>query len=293
MPVRQGFVSFGAAVMVLACAPVAFAGPECAPVRVGIQLPAELDESSGAAVSIRDPDVIWTHNDDGSVLYALDRSGVIRATHDLLPRLRDWEDLAVSQCALHGSCLYAADTGDNAERRADGHIRLIQMPEPPTSGDPTEIQGEVFPIRLPDGARDIEALVVLDPSRIFLVTKGRNHAITVYRYPPPLRPDTVTLVEVQRLTDGAAPLGDQVTGASTSPNGTVVAIRTYQALQFFRIEADTLARIDDGLVTLRTLREPQGEAVALGSDGLVVMTSEGGVFGGEPVMNLLRCSVTA
>jgi len=293
MSVKRVSATIAAGLMTLACAPVAFAGPDCGPVRSGIQLPAELDESSGAAVSIRDPDLFWTHNDDGSVLYAVDRSGVIHARHNVRPALRDWEDLAASECETHGSCLYAADTGDNAERRGDGHIRLIRMAEPATAGDPTEIEGEVYPIRLPDGPRDIEALLVFDEARIFLVTKGRNHAVTVYRYPPPLRPDTVTLSEVQRLTEGAPPLGDQTTGASVSPDGRVVAIRTYQALQFFRLEADTLARIDDGLVNLRTLREPQGEAVALGPDGLVVLTSEGGVFGGDPVMNLLRCRLDA
>jgi hypothetical protein len=100
------------------------------------------------------------------------------------------------------------------------------------------------------------------------------------------------LVEVQRLTDSAALLGNQVTGGSAQRDGSVVAIRTYQALEFFRLEADTLARLEDGLVNLRSLGEPQGEAVALGADGLVVLTSEDGVFGGEPVMNLMRCRVT-
>jgi len=279
-------------VVALGCAPVAFAGPDCAPVGVGVRLPTELDESSGVAVSVNDPSLFWTQNDDGSVLYLIDRTGTIVETYGLSPRLRDWEDLAASECEEHGSCIYAADTGDNAERREDGNIRLIRFPEPPASGVETELEGAVFPMRLPDGPRDIEALIVFDESRIYFVTKGRNHAITVYRYPSPLRPDTVTLVEVQRLTDGAAPLGDQVTGASVGRGTDVVAVRTYQALEFFRVEADTLARIDDGLVNLRTLREPQGEAVAVGPDGLVVLTSEGGVFGGEPVMNLMRCDIT-
>lgn len=289
-------------IAVTACAPVALSGPGCRETVTGIALPPQLDESSGVAVGLRDPDVLWTHNDDGSVLYAIDRGGTVRAAYSILPTLRDWEDIAVAPCEEYGSCLYLADTGDNAERRSDGSIRVVRIAEPDVSitgradneesAGRVEIQGEVFPLRLPDGPRDVEALLVLPGERVYVITKGRNHAITLYRYPPPLRPDTVTLETVQLLTDGAAPLGDQVTGASVSPRGDLVAIRTYQALQFLTVQGDTLARLEGGLVNLRSLGEPQGEAVGLGPDGLVVLTSEGGVFGGAPGMNLLHCKAT-
>lgn len=286
-----------------ACAPFALAGPGCRETVTGIALPQQLDESSGVAVGLRDPEVLWTHNDDGSVLYAIDREGTIRAAYSILPALRDWEDIAVAPCEEHGTCLYLADTGDNAEGRSDGNIRVVRIAEPDVSmaertgteggtGRP-EIQGEVFPLRLPDGARDVEALLILPGERLYLITKGRNHAITVYRYPSPLRPDTVTLETVQLLTDGAAALGNQVTGASVSPLGDLVSVRTYQALEFFRVQGDTLARVEGGLVNLRSLGEAQGEAVGLGPDGLVVLTSEGGVFGGAPGMNLLHCGLVS
>ena len=99
----------------------------------------------------------------------------------------------------------------------------------------------------------------------------------------------MTLEEVQRLTEGSAPLGNQLTGASVAPDGVVAAIRTYQALDFYRMESDTLARVYGGRVNHRTLREGQGEAVGIGTDGLVVLTSEAGPLGGSPSMNLLSC----
>ena len=281
-----------------ACAPVAFAGPECGPTTTGIPLPPEIDETSGIAISQRDPGVLWTHNDDGAVLYAIDSSGRLLASYRIRPRLRDWEDIAVGECGDPGWCLYLADLGDNDETRAAGSIRIVRLQEPQVDHDrlnevsDRRLEGDVFPIRLPDGPRDVEALLVLPGERVYVVTKGRNHPITVYRYPDRLRPDTVTLVDVQRLTDDATSLADQVTGASVEPGGSIVAIRTYQAIEFFRMEADTLARSDGGLVNLRSLREIQGEAVGLGADGLVVTTSEGGPFGGSPVMNLLRCEWT-
>ncbi len=253
-------------------------------------LPGAIDESSGVALSLRDPSVFWTHNDDGSVLFAVDSAGALLDSRPVRPVLRDWEDLTVAPCATHGSCVYMADTGDNAERRPAGSIRVVRVAEPALPMADGPLQAEVFPLRLPDGPRDIEAMFILPEERLYLVTKGRNHGITVYRYPGELRPDTVTLEEIQRLTDVAQPLANQVTGAAALVGSAgVVAIRTYQTMAFYRMESGALTPLPDGLVNLRTLQEAQGEAVALGPDGLVVLTSEAGFFGTPGSMNLLRC----
>lgn len=281
----------------MGCGPVATAGPGCRPVSSGIVFPDELRESSGVAVSLRHPGTFWTHNDDGSVLYAVDREGSITARFPLADDLRDWEDLAVSTCPEDGSCLYLADLGDNDEQRPAGGILLRRIPEPDPTGSGAEVDAdgrlrtESFPLRLPDGPRDIEALLVLPGERVYVVTKGRNHPVTVYRYPPPLRPDTVTLEEVQRLTSRAQILPRQVTGGAVDPRGAVLALRTYESLQFYRMDGDTLAAIDGALVNLRTLQEGQGEAVGIGLDGLVVLTSEGGPVGGPASMTVMRCDL--
>jgi hypothetical protein len=277
------------ALTVLACAPIATAGPGCTPTDRAVTLPRELVESSGVAVGIRDPDVLWTHTDNGPPLYALDRSGQVLARFPIERHLRDWEDIETGRCAA-GSCLYLADTGDNSEVRAPGQIEILRVTEPDVSA-PGTIEADVFPIRLPDGPRDIEALFVLPGERIHLITKGRNDPVTVYRYPPPLRPDTVTLEEVQRLSGGPQQLLAQVTGASASLDGSLVAVRTYQSLQFYRVDADTLAAMPGGLVNLRTLEETQGEGVGLGPDGEVVLTSEGGPLGGPASMRMLHCKI--
>lgn len=247
------------------------------------------------AVGRRDPRVLWTHNDGRSDLFALDHDGRILARFSLPIRLRDWEDIEIASCAA-GSCLYLADTGDNDERRPAGRIRILRTVEPelpvgPDAGSVQPLEVDVFPIRLPDGPRDVEALFVLPGEVPYLVTKGGSDAISVYRYPPPLRPDTVTLVEVQRLTERSVPLLDRVTGAGTSPDGSRVAVRTYQALRFYDVDGDSLVEMDGGLVNLRTLQEIQGEGVAIGPDGLVVLTSEGGPLGGPPSLRILRCTL--
>ena len=129
---------------------------------------------------------------------------------------------------------------------------------------------------LPDGPRDIEAMYVLPTEQIFFVTKGRNHPVTIYRYPPPLRPeDIVTLVEVQRLTTGRMGRPRMVTGASATLDGATVAIRTYETLEFFAVTGgERLLESDLGRVDLRALREGQGEGVGFGANGTIVLTSE-------------------
>lgn len=279
-----------AALAMGACGPLATTGPGCRPVSGPVALPDGLAEASGVAVSVRHPGVLWTHDDAGSVLFAVDAQGGEIARFRLPVRLRDWEDLAVAPCAAHGSCLYAADLGDNYEERHD--LRVVRLAEPDPTEDPGgTLEAEVFPVALPQGPRDVETLLVLPGERILVVTKGRNHAVTVYRYPPPLRPDTVTLEEVQRLSDGPRIFPRQVTGGAVSPDGGIAALRTYESLRFYRIVGDTLAPMEDGLVNLRTLQEAQGEGVGLGPAGAVVLTSEAGPGGGFGSISVLRCAV--
>jgi hypothetical protein len=129
---------------------------------------------------------------------------------------------------------------------------------------------------VPGKRTDIEAIALLPDGRIYLVSKGIHNEVELYRWPTPLRDGPpVTLERVRQLAPEAAALGDRVTGASASPDGRWVAVRTYAALAFYRT-ADLLG--SGGPVSqldLEPLGEPQGEGVSLADDGTVVLTSEG------------------
>ena len=254
-----------------------------------MRLSHDLDETSGAAFSLDEPGIIWTLNDGGNPaeLLALDMDGDIKARIRVDARNRDWEALDRGWCDAE-SCLYIADTGDNDLTR--GRINLYRMREPKLSRD-KKVRPERFRMRLPDGPRDIEAMFVLPGERVYLVTKGRHHPVTVYRYPPPLRSDSViTLVEVQKLTGSVQSLPGMVTGASASEDGSLIAIRRYSSLEFFRLVDGLLQPIKGASLSLFSLREPQGEAVALGPGGTVALTSERG-GSSRAVMTLLRCEL--
>lgn len=206
----------------------------CTISEAGIELPGSLDESSGVAVGMRDAGVFWSHNDGGNdaAVLGFDRTGNKVADFSVEARNRDWEDMDISACA-EGSCLYVSDTGDNDERR--NNIRLLRMAEPAT--DVTRIDPARFDLKLPDGARDIEAMYVLPGEQIFFVTKGRNDPVTLYRYPGELRDEEVELEEVQNMGAPASPL-EWVTGAAATRDGRHVAIRSYRTLYLFSVLED-------------------------------------------------------
>ncbi len=262
----------------------------CQPTGQVRALPGILRETSGVAWSRSQPGVLFSHNDGGhgASIYALDVQGSLLGEIPLIgvPN-RDWEDIATGECEA-GACIYLADVGDNEEVR--DHIVLYRVTDPGVyDGSP---QGaEAFTMVLPDGPRDMESVFVLRGEEVFFVSKGRSHAVTLYRYPPPLRAgETVTLEAVQTFSDGRLPIAGQVTGADASESGSVVAIRSYESLSFFKVEKGRLVPIAGGRVALRTLNEAQGEAVGLGPNGEVVLTSEAALGRGATI-RFLRCGV--
>ena len=251
-------------------------------------LPGALRETSGVAWSRIKPDVLFSHNDGGHnpTLFALDLEGDILGEIPLTgAENRDWEDLAVGECPA-GSCVYVADVGDNGEVR--DHVTLYRVSEPGVY-DGTARDAEAFPMVLPHGPRDMESLLVLPGPEILLITKGRSDGVTVFRYPPPLRPgEIVTLETVQTLTDDRLSIPKQITGADASADGHLIAIRSYESLRFYRWNEARLVPLAGATVALRTLHEAQGEGVGLGPGGRVALTSEA-AMGRGPSLTILDC----
>src|SRR5690606_26140153 len=116
----------------------------------------------------------------------------------------------------------------------------------------------------PDGPHNAEALFILPSGDLYIVTKGDTDASALYRYPAAARGSArVTLERV----GAALPLRsaeERVTGATSSPDGQWVAIRTYETLYFFRAAALTSGAAQDPIAfELASIGESQGEGVAL------------------------------
>ena len=76
-----------------------------------------------------------------------------------------------------------------------------------------------------------------------------------------------------------------MTGAGATPDGRWVAVRTYETLEVYRREALLAGGAPAVRTSLRSLDEPQGEAVAVTAEGRVLLTTEGD----RPRLTLLSC----
>jgi hypothetical protein len=169
--------------------------------------------------------------------------------------------------------LYVADIGDNGGSR--DRITIYRTPEPEVQ-DKTTARPEAFHATYPDGPRDAEALVVKSPDEWFVITKGREEHIGVYRFPSP--PKANTTVRLERIgTLESSLVEEKVTGANVSPDGRWAIVRTHRSVLFYRTADLAAGRLQAALrFDLRKLDEPQGEGVALGADGTVYLAGEGG-----------------
>ena len=146
----------------------------------------QLDETSGIAQSRRDEDLLWAVNDDGApVLYGIGRDGRKRGGVQIRKaNNRDWEDLETFE--LNDTAyLLIADVGDNAARRRDVRLYVVQEPDP--GQDKADIAWEID-FSYPDGPRDVEAVAVDVVNERVLVVSKRD--IPARLYAVPLRPDS-------------------------------------------------------------------------------------------------------
>jgi hypothetical protein len=265
----------------------------CMVARRTVPLPEGLGEPSGVAWSRSRPGAFWSHNDSGGdaevflVLPTGASAGRVRVRGT---EMRDWEDMAIARCPT-GNCLYLGDVGDNGRSRRTP-LSLVVVPEPRVGMRVSE-PATVYRAEFPEGeAEDVEAMFVLPDGSVYLITKGNDDPVRLYRWPSPLSEQgRARLQRVRELAPRPGQTGDRVTGASASPSGEWVAVRTYAQLSIFRTEAllnggEPVARID-----LMSLGEGQGEGVALADDGQVVLVSESGSRYLPGTAAMLRCGL--
>lgn len=236
---------------------------------------AQLPELSGLAASTRTPGRLWAHNDSGEpVIFALDANGKVTGQLQVSGAdVDDWEAVAVGPCA-GASCIYVGDIGDNDAKRAQ--ITVYRVEEPASASGSAKVR-DVLHATYPDGARDAETLLVDRTGGIFIVTKERNGS-AIYRFPANASARTaVRLERVGRVREDGGNANDPVTDGSISPDGEWVVLRSNDALTFHRAR-DLFAgnSREARRVDLKTLGEPQGEAVAFGGRNMLYLAGEGG-----------------
>jgi hypothetical protein len=263
----------------------------CQPAGPLVAMPG-LAEASGLAVSRRTPGRLWAHNDGESVLFSLNARGSVTGRVQLTGvKVEDWEAIAVGPCGT-ASCIYVGDIGDNEAKRK--RISIYRLTEPEGASGTAAI-ADVFHATYPDGSHDAETLLIGGDGRMYVVTKGDTGAIAIYRFPAALRPGASVVLEAVGAPLSKKP-GEEsrVTDGAVSPDGQTVVLRTGSSLAFYRT-ADLFAGQwrETSRVDLTSLKEPQGEGVAIGTDHTVFVAGEGGGKSQPGTFARFTCATTS
>lgn len=275
-----------------------------------------ITEASGLASSWLDDDTWWITNDSGDSarIFAVDGRGQLIATVRLVgAEARDWESLAIGP-PVHGSSpsVYVGDTGNNQvlsnPSKARDTLRVYRFPEPVlrSGGDPQvlSVRVETLRFRFPDGPHDVEAMIVdPDSGDLLFVTKDWSFSgvAGLYRAPAGFigsspsgagrlqAPSDGTShgsasvgsgapVVLEQIGQVALGVGVLVTDADVSRDGSVVALRSYGAVDLYRrVEGQPVwSAFTSRPCAGPPIAERQGESIGFAPDGGSYLTvSEG------------------
>ncbi|MDC4225201.1 MAG: hypothetical protein MPW15_13455 [Candidatus Manganitrophus sp.] len=185
-----------------------------------------IDESSGLVKSRRLDGVFWTHNDSGDRprLFAVTREGrSIGAVEILNARNVDWEDIAIDDVGF----LYLCDIGNNRNRRTD--LIVYRVPEVDPRRARTVNVAARFPFRYP-GLRspDAEACFFANGA-IYILTKEQGADETFLYRLDLARPEREQIAAFAGKTE----IDGRVTAADLSPDGSRLAVLTYNSIHLF------------------------------------------------------------
>jgi hypothetical protein len=264
-------------------------------VSVPIRGSRELVENSAAAMSARQPGVLFTINDSGNepLLFAIDTTGADRGVWRVLDASNiDWEAVSFGPCGAQqdgatSRCVYIGDTGENTGRHPSRAI--YRLAEPDATGGRGEVKAEVLRYTYPDQRHDVEAMYVAPNGDVVLITKrplmganARLRPALVFRIPASAWGTTGRIVaqfaDSLPIIPGSAPFR-LITDASLASDARHVAVRTYAQVYIFATDTVTGAvsqAIAPSICDLMPLGEPQGEGVTwVNSRGRLAFTSEG------------------
>ena len=236
-----------------------------------------LVELSGLAAGERNPSVLWAHDDEVPVLWALDTMGKVRARYQLegpgVHANGDNEDIAVIPGQAPGSGhVFLGEIGDNNEVKKTISIYRVLEPAVPDSYVEETLVAETMQVVYPDAPHNAEALLV-DPktAEIFILQKTVSSSATIWHVGQFVPEMTVTAAAM-----GTVDQGPLITAGDISRDGTLIVLRNYTTTAWVwpRQEGETVPEALSHVpceITIET--EPQGEAICFSQDGKALFSS--------------------
>jgi len=238
-----------------------------------------LREVSGLAASIANPGMLWAINDSGNPaeVFLIDEQAQTKMICKLVNGVnRDWEDIAIGAGPdSTRNYVYVADIGDNWGHHEFKYIYRFAEPTLTTQKEIDIDQFEKFVLKMPDGARDAETILIDPNDHNFYLISKREDSVGLYLAAYPFAKDTVELQKISTL-----PFSKIVAGSITR-DGTEVLLKDYDRIYYWKRTAheklsDVLKRKSEWLPYER---ERQGEAITWSNSGDKFFTlSEGTIW---------------
>jgi hypothetical protein len=223
-------------------------------------------EASGLVMSRNNPNFFWTHNDSGGKpeIYLFDKKGEHWATYTIPVKLRDWEEIKITQ-QDGKNYIYVADIGDNFGKY---HIKKIYKFLEPSlkdiqKGYKSNVENiETFQFQYPNNEkRDSEAFLIDNLTQdIYIITKREKPKVKVFRWKFPQSKNKVEILDF--VTDIPC---FKVTSADISTDGKEIIIKDYDNVYYWKRENnENLSEVfKKPPIRLPYISEPQGEGLAI------------------------------
>ncbi|TRX58692.1 hypothetical protein FNH22_12500 [Fulvivirga sp. M361] len=244
---------------------------------LGILTNDAINEASGLEASIKNPGLLWTHNDSGDTarIFLIHENGQDVKTFYLSGlQNRDWEDLTLGPGPEKGeNYLYIAEMGDN--KAIHEYQYIYRFKEPSRDDDVMITDVDVIRFQYPDGNRDAECLMV-DPltADLYIVSKREQNVHLYNMAYPQSTSETVIPKNVGTLHFHKIVAGD------ISADGQEIIMKTYDRILYWKRKENN--DIKETLLTppidVPYQPEPQGESIAWNVDdsGFYTLSEEPG-----------------
>ncbi|GAA1957034.1 WD40 repeat domain-containing protein [Nocardioides panacihumi] len=215
-----------------------------------------ITESSGLIALGSGTGLFVTTNDSGDtgrVFVVDDRGRTVGIT--------SWSDDAHDVEALAPAGpgdVWVGDIGDNRASRDS-----VQVTRVPVGRGDRDSDGPIYDLTYPDGSHDAETLLAAPDGRLYVVSKGMFGG-TVYAAPAQLSADHAN--RLVQVADGILPMA---TDGAFLPDGRHVLIRGYAGAVLYSFP--DFSR----LAPVPLPSQPQGEGLAVATDGSIYLSSEG------------------
>lgn len=219
-----------------------------------------LTEISGLAVSLRDPKLVWLHNDssDDARIYGIDTGSCETVAEVDIANVvaRDVESISASRDRRGRPVLWVADIGDNRDSWAD--VGLYRIREPKGRGE-VSLDAREFRFTYDDRPHNAETVLV-DGERIWIATwqlaTGGLYELT--------KRSRTAVTSASKVAD----VGSLITDGAIAPDRSGYVLRDYLDVHFFQGQPPGRK-----VATFALPRQPQGEAITWTLDGTGLLTA--------------------